>query len=124
MRPIPFLGLALVAAVVAVPALAQAPNLPTLNQAGNGLQAAKGYHLNPKYNWKICTPQPDKTCPALPGVVFSWSDKTDHPQSVTFNPVAGTLKGGFCANDDTAGGCNVLKATCTASGCSNVVSNL
>ena len=126
MRTIPFLGLAVIA--IALPAMADsaAPFPSTAaNPKGPGLQisAPSGYHLNPGYHWKICTPKPDGTCGAivLDTAGFTFSDKSDHPASATFTSVAGLLKGGYC--QDGGNGCNSFKATCTPTGCSGFASN-
>jgi hypothetical protein len=126
MRPIPFFGLAVIATLATVPALADTPFPSTgPNPTGAGLQvkAPSGYHLNPGYHWKICAPKPDGTCGAilLDTSGFSFSDKTDHPASATFTPVAGLLKGGYC--QDGGNGCNAFKATCTATACTGFTSN-
>jgi hypothetical protein len=129
MRTIPFVGLPAVIALVALPALADAP-APTVEAHGTAwhVKAPDGYHLNPGYTWKICTVGPDGKCPPTAGVTFAFvdakdkADTTDHPKFANFTPVAGVLKGGFC--QDGGNGCNTFKATCTASGCSAVTTTM
>jgi hypothetical protein len=119
MRPTLFIGIAALATLVAVPALADG----TVGvSAGNGsvtFSAPSGMHMNNKYPWKIkdASGTPVKK---LDKGDFSFDDKNgETPKWAKVALVAGTLSGGYCDNDPNAknAGCHVFHADCTASTC-------
>jgi hypothetical protein len=124
MRTIPFLGLAALATLAAVVAVA-APAFadPTGDLAVSGttisVKNAGAFHLNNQFTWSIKDPSGKalKSTKISPDH-FKFSGGTaDHPTSVKVDIVPGTLKGGYCDNDPDKGGCHVFTATCTSSSC-------
>ncbi len=120
MRPIPFLGLATLLTLVALPALAGGSGVTVGSGDNKGevrFFAPKGMHMNKDYPWKIKDGS-GNTVKHVKNGDFAF-EKSEHPAHATVVPAAGTLTGGYCDNDTNApgAGCHVFHATCTSSTC-------